>query len=212
MNALATTTHLFSTPICFAELDTPVILAIDPFRSSWPSSIERPFQPFTSINLKHQNVQRSSFKLQTKQIQTSTWTACKRKDRLLSEPSTMALLTCQHWTAISQAPLKNCVAIKKSAKCTTLWNRLFSNLPHYPKHLKLNDITLSARLSAKKGPTLGPSPEASPSKPGPSNRTPFTAPERDSTAKCTSPSLKGTEAKHSALLPEVHTVSHMVYA
>ena len=45
---------------------------------------------------------------------------------------------------------KNCVAIKKSAKCTTLWNRLFSNLPHYPKHLKLNDITLSARLNPKK--------------------------------------------------------------
>ena len=162
--------------------------------------------------------------LKTKQIQTSTWitwTACKRKDRLLSEPSTMALLTCRHWTAMVRSTMQHyacspsCVAMicSSNQKVCEVYNTLESPvfesspseqimnfspfLPHYPKHLKLNDITYSLcsfLLAQKKtsGPTLGPSPEASPSKPGPSNRTPFTAPERDSTAKC--------------------TVSHMVYA
>ena len=51
---------------CWLRSKAPVMLATaPPFRSSCPSSIERPFQPFT----------------------------CKRRDRLLSEPSRTALLT-----------------------------------------------------------------------------------------------------------------------
>lgn len=163
--------------------------------------------------------------LKTKQIQTSTWitwTACKRKDRLLSEPSTMALLTCRHWTAMVRSTMQHyacspsCLAMifSSNQKVCEVYNTLESpvfesspseqimNLFPLPSSLsetsqvKLHHLlSLLLFVGAKKktsGPTLGPSPEASPSKPGPSNRTPFTAPERDSTAKC--------------------TVSHMVYA
>lgn len=149
------------TPICFAELgprlwysQSILFCQADPPTLSVPSSHSPPLSTWNNMKKTFRGAA-----LKTKQIQTSTWitwTACKRKDRLLSEPSTMALLTCRHWTAMVRSTMQHyacspsCVAMifSSNQKVCEVYNTLESPVfRSSPSEQIMNFFPLRSSLS-----------------------------------------------------------------